>query len=91
MATTKGRKVRGRASSEPRGPSALAAMSDLLGDGALTERHAAKYLGISAATLRLWRAQGKGPNFFHAGDRLIRYRKADIDRWIASRLSQQSS
>lgn len=42
---------------------------------------AAIYLGISAA-------EGKGPRFFRAGDKLIRYRLADLDRWIEARLSQ---
>ena len=53
----------------------------------LTPREAAKYLGISEAALRLWRSQGKGPRHFRAGEKLIRYRRADLDTWIESRLS----
>jgi excisionase family DNA binding protein len=53
---------------------------------ALSPRKGARYLGISEATLRLWRAQAKGPRFFRAG-KLIRYRKADLDEWIEERLS----
>jgi excisionase family DNA binding protein len=49
---------------------------------------AARYLGVSAATLRLWRANNEGPKYFRAGDRLVRYRKVDLDRWIESRLSE---
>jgi predicted DNA-binding transcriptional regulator AlpA len=49
---------------------------------------AARYLGVSAATLRFWRANDEGPRHFHAGDRLIRYRRVDLDRWIESRLSK---
>lgn len=51
-----------------------------------TEREAAKYLGPSAATLRLWRAERKGPRYFKAGEKLIRYRKVDLDAWIDARL-----
>jgi excisionase family DNA binding protein len=49
---------------------------------------AARYLGVSAATLRFWRANGEGPRFFHAGDRLVRYRRVDLDAWIEARLSK---
>lgn len=50
------------------------------------ERQAAKYLGPSEATLRLWRSQDKGPRYYRAG-KLIRYRRADLDAWIEARLS----
>ena len=53
----------------------------------LAPRQAAKYLGISEAALRLWRSQGEGPRHFKAGAKLIRYRRADLDSWIESRLS----
>ena len=54
----------------------------------LTPRKAASYLGISEAALRLWRSDGRGPRFFRAGARLIRYRRADLDLWIEASLSQ---
>jgi predicted DNA-binding transcriptional regulator AlpA len=54
----------------------------------LTSKKAASYLGISEAVLRLWRSEDKGPRFFRAGERLIRYRRADLDSWIEARLSQ---
>lgn len=53
----------------------------------LIPRQAAKYIGISEAALRLWRSEGKGPRHFKAGEKLIRYRRADLDSWIESRLS----
>jgi predicted DNA-binding transcriptional regulator AlpA len=53
----------------------------------LTPIQTAKYLGISAAVLRLWRAERKGPRYFKAGEKLIRYRRADLDAWIEARLS----
>jgi excisionase family DNA binding protein len=54
----------------------------------LTPKKAASYLGVSEAVLRLWRSEGKGPRFFRAGEKLIRYRRADLDFWIEARLSQ---
>jgi excisionase family DNA binding protein len=52
-----------------------------------TTAQAARYLGVSEATLRFWRANGEGPKYFRAGDRLIRYRRVDLDKYIESRLS----
>ncbi len=54
---------------------------------ALSERESARYIGISAAVLRLWRSQEKGPRYFRAGEKLVRYRKSDLDLWIEQRLS----
>jgi len=56
-------------------------------DNTLTPLKAARYLGISEAVLRLWRSTGKGPRFYRAGEKLIRYRKGDLDFWIEQRLS----
>ncbi|MGD0157122.1 MAG: helix-turn-helix domain-containing protein [Terracidiphilus sp.] len=54
----------------------------------LTPIQAAKYLGISEGALRLWRAEGRGPRHFKAGEKLVRYRRADLDSWIEQRLSE---
>ena len=51
------------------------------------EREAARYLAVSGATLRLWRSERKGPPYFKAGEKLVRYRRADLDSWIEARLS----
>jgi predicted DNA-binding transcriptional regulator AlpA len=53
---------------------------------ALTPVQAAQYVGVSTAVLRLWRSHGMGPQHFRAGEKLIRYRRTDLDRWIESRL-----
>jgi excisionase family DNA binding protein len=53
----------------------------------LTPIQAARYLGVSEGALRLWRGEGKGPRHFKAGEKLVRYRRADLDSWIESRLS----
>ncbi len=54
---------------------------------ALSEREAARYVGVSPSVFRLWRAEGSGPVYFRAGSKLIRYRRVDLDTWIESRLS----
>ncbi len=53
---------------------------------ALTSKQAARYIGISESALRLWRTDGVGPRYFKAGEKLIRYRRADLDAWIERRL-----
>lgn len=56
-------------------------------ESTLTPLKAAKYLGISEASMRLWRSEGRGPRYFRAGEKLIRYRRADLDSWVEARLS----
>jgi predicted DNA-binding transcriptional regulator AlpA len=51
------------------------------------EKQAARYLGLSQAVLRLWRSGSKGPRYFRAGQKLVRYRRTDLDSWIEARLS----
>jgi predicted DNA-binding transcriptional regulator AlpA len=57
----------------------------------LAPRQAARYLGISEAALRLWRSRAEGPRYFKAGEKLIRYRRADLDSWIEARLCEPGS
>jgi predicted DNA-binding transcriptional regulator AlpA len=56
----------------------------------LNEKQAARYIGVSGAVLRLWRSESKGPRYFRAGQKLVRYRKSDLDGWIEARLSKPS-
>jgi len=42
---------------------------------------------VSDAVLRLWRSQGRGPRYYKAGEKLVRYRRTDLDSWIEARLS----
>jgi predicted DNA-binding transcriptional regulator AlpA len=55
---------------------------------ALKSREAARYIGMSDSWLRQSRMADRtdGPPFFRAGTRAIRYRRADLDRWLESRL-----
>ncbi len=64
-------------------------MIELNKENVLNERQAARYLGVSAGTLRLWRAENRAPRFFRAG-KLIRFRVRDLDLWIEARLSEPS-
>lgn len=57
---------------------------------ALTPREAARYLRVSEAVLRLWRSRGEGPQYYRAGEKLVRYRRADLDAWVTSRLSEET-
>lgn len=58
---------------------------------AMTPKEAARYVGVSEAVLRLWRSRGEGPRYFRAGEKLIRYRRGDLDGWIESRLNTPAS
>lgn len=44
-------------------------------------------LGVPVATLANWRCAGKGPPFLKVG-RHVRYRRRDVDKWIADRVSR---
>jgi len=60
-------------------------------DEPLREAKAARHVGVNYETLRQWRRKGIGPRYFKAGQKLIRYRKADLDSWINARLSAPTS
>lgn len=47
----------------------------------------AQLLGVPTATLANWRCAGKGPPFLKVG-RHVRYRRGDVEAWIASRVAQ---
>lgn len=47
-------------------------------------REAARLLGLSDQTLRLWRCTGGGPAFIRVG-RSIRYRESDLVEWLDRR------
>ena len=44
----------------------------------ISEQEAAPILGVIPATMANWRASGKGPSFFLAGTRSIRYTLSDV-------------
>lgn len=54
---------------------------------------AARYLGLSEsylAKLRMGTFPEIGPEFCRIGQRAIRYRKRDLDTWMASRIESAS-
>lgn len=57
----------------------------------LSQREAATYLGgISHRTLESWRVSGGGPVFVRIG-RSIRYRRSDLEAFIASGARRNTS
>jgi excisionase family DNA binding protein len=53
-------------------------------------REAAGYIQFGESTLERMRLRGDGPPFIKAG-KSVRYRKADLDAWMASRLVRSTS
>jgi predicted DNA-binding transcriptional regulator AlpA len=62
-------------------------MSDELIETFLDEKQLAQRLRVSIGTLRLWRAEGKGPRFRKVGDQLVRYAPSDVNDWLSRRPS----
>jgi len=52
---------------------------------AFTTREAAQYLGLAVSTLNKWRCHGGGPEFLKLG-RAVRYRRDDLDHFLATRM-----
>lgn len=57
----------------------------------LNTRDAAQYLGLSPATLGTWRSIGGGPPFVRYSARCVRYRRKDLDVWVASRVARNTA
>jgi hypothetical protein len=53
-----------------------------LPDGRMDRTNAARYLGLAAKTLAMWKLQGKGPPTKKVGGRVF-YFKNDLDDFIA--------
>jgi predicted DNA-binding transcriptional regulator AlpA len=61
-----------------------------IGTALMSRRDAAIYLDMSPRNLERFAHEGGGPNFVKLG-RLVRYRQADLDAWIASCLRSSTS
>lgn len=57
----------------------------------IDEREAASILCYSVRALQNWRHRGGGPDFVKVSSRSIRYRRADLDKWIAARTVSNTS
>lgn len=55
--------------------------------GSLTTDEAARYLEVSAVTLKRWRAIRTGPPYLRVGQRKIRYRVEDLDSWLREQMN----
>lgn len=51
----------------------------------VTTDEAAAYLGVEASTLAIWRCTKRYPLPYIKVGRLVRYRKSDLDAFLASR------
>lgn len=56
----------------------------------MTTAEASEYLRIPAATLARWRSDGTVRIPFARFGRLVRYRRQDLDRWMARNLIAES-
>jgi excisionase family DNA binding protein len=52
----------------------------------LTPKEAAEFLGIPLGTLAQWRSQRRGPPYIKLEDRLVRYRRSDLEEYLAGHL-----
>lgn len=55
------------------------------------ERQAARLLRVSRRTMQGWRLKGGGPLFVRLGARCIRYRRADLQDFLAERTARSTS
>jgi len=58
---------------------------------ALTPSEAAAFLAVNPKTLANWRVSGKGPDFLKYGQRMVRYRFADLVAWRDARIRKSTS
>jgi len=57
----------------------MATHSELL----LTPKEAAEFLGIPLGTLAQWRSQRRGPPYIKLEERLVRYRRSDLEKYLS--------
>lgn len=52
----------------------------------LTPKETSELLCVPEGTLAQWRSQRRGPAFLKLEDRLVRYRRSDLEHYIASKI-----
>jgi len=57
----------------------------------MNERMAARYLGLSPATLATWRCTGSSLPFLRYSSRCIRYERRSLDSWKAARVAHNTA
>lgn len=68
-----------------------AELARLTTDNLMTTKEAAAYLQLSPSLLNKLRLTGGGPVFVRLAGRAIRYRRADLDAWIAASVMASTS
>lgn len=63
---------------------------DPAADDLWTVEEAASYVLSTSSTLATLRSRGGGPAFYKGLGRKVRYRRHDLDAWIASRRVEQA-
>ena len=56
-------------------------------DALMTTEQLARKLGVDPSSVRRWRTSTpvQGPPFIRMSDRVVKYRRADVERWLNSR------
>ena len=52
----------------------------------LSPKGASEFLGVPESTLAHWRSERRGPVYIKLEDRLIRYRKSDLEKYVSARI-----
>ncbi len=54
-------------------------------DALLPQKRVATLLSVSPRALEAWRMRGVGPPFIRISKRCVRYRRRDVEAWLAAR------
>ncbi len=54
-------------------------------NGLLDEKQLANFFGLKPKTLAMWRSRGTGPKFVRLANQSIRYRREDVEAYLADR------
>ncbi|MFG0251291.1 MAG: helix-turn-helix transcriptional regulator [Phycisphaerales bacterium JB038] len=65
--------------------------SPILGEPLLAPAALATELGVTTKTLERWRMTGDGPPFLRISRKVIRYRKADVEAFLAGRVAASTA
>jgi len=68
----------------------LIAASTGSGDDLLTVQQLAEWLMLTVQTLEIYRVRGAGPKHVKLSPQVIRYKRSDVLKWLASRTRQST-
>jgi predicted DNA-binding transcriptional regulator AlpA len=57
-------------------------------DEYMDDRQLAALVNVNHKTPATWRARNEGPPFVRLGLRMCRYRRADVEKWLAERTNR---